>query len=226
MDRLKARVSREARDSASRFRWREWAVGSYSAQLTCPVFIGRTAERDTLSNLLEQTHSGTGWVALICGEAGVGKSRLVTEVKTSAASQGYALLQGNCFQADVAFPYAPFLDLFRSRFADIFLLAKGQEELPFAQELARFLPDVAVLLPNSQTPPPTSSLDPAQAQRRLFSLLLRFFTEQSMRQPLLFIMEDLHWSDEASLDLLTYLVSRLRDLPILFTLTSQRRRIA
>ena len=194
-------------------------MGSYSAQLTCPVFIGRTAERDTLSNLLEQTHSGTGWVALICGEAGVGKSRLVTEVKTSAASQGYALLQGNCFQADVAFPYAPFLDLFRSRFADIFLLAKGQEELPFAQELARFLPDVAVLLPDSQTPPPTSSLDPAQTQRRLFSLLLRFFTEQSMRQPLLFIMEDLHWSDEASLDLLTYLVSRLRDLPILFTLT-------
>ena len=176
MDRLKARVSRASRDSASRIRWREWAVGSYSAQLTCPVFIGRTAERDTLSNLLEHAQ-WTGWVALICGEAGVGKSRLVTEVKTSAASRGYALLQGNCFQADVAFPYAPFLDLFRSRFADIILLAKGQEELPFAQELARFLPDVAVLLPNSQTPPPTSSLDPAQAQRRLFSLLLRFFTD-------------------------------------------------
>jgi predicted ATPase/DNA-binding CsgD family transcriptional regulator len=190
-----------------------------AAPVTCPAFIGRVLERDACLRLLEQTKSGQGQIILICGEAGVGKSRLLTEVKTSAASQGYALLQGNCFQADRAFPYAPFLDLFRTRFADIFLPAKGQEQLPFARELARFLPDVAVLLPDYRFPLTGPSLDPAQTQRQLFTLLLRFFTAQATRQPLLFVIEDLHWSDETSLDLLAYLARRTMSLPILFTLT-------
>ena len=51
-----------------------------------------------------------------------------------------------------------------------------------------------------------SSLDPQQEQRRLFALLLQFFTERATHQPLLFILEDLHWSDETSLELLLYLV--------------------
>src|SRR5438105_10675667 len=113
----------------------------------CPVFIGRKPEGDALSQLLELTRSGKGQVAFVCGEAGVGKSRLVTEVKTSADSQGFLLLQGNCFQADRAFPYAPILDLFRSYFAETSLLTRHHDPLPFAQELSRFLPDVTPLLP-------------------------------------------------------------------------------
>ncbi len=64
-----------------------------------------------------------------------------------------------------------------------------------------------------------SSLDPQQEQRRLFALLLHFFTEQATRQPLLFILEDLHWSDETSLELLLYLARNCTHLPILFVLT-------
>jgi predicted ATPase len=86
-------------------------MGSFSGSVICPVFIGRVPERAAFSRLVEQTRSGQGQVALVSGEAGVGKSRLVAEVKATAASQGFLLLQGNCFQADGAFPCAPFLEV-------------------------------------------------------------------------------------------------------------------
>src|SRR5258708_18814653 len=85
----------------------------------CPVFIGRAPERDALYRLIDRTRSGQGQVALVCGEAGIGKSRLVAEAKVYAAHDFLLLLEGHCFQTDSAFPYAPLLDLFRSYFAHL-----------------------------------------------------------------------------------------------------------
>ncbi len=89
----------------------------------------------------------------------------------------------------------------------------------FAQELSRFLPDMTPLI-LERTPlmvPP--SLDPQQEKRRLFALLLHFVTELAARQQLLFIVEDLHWSDDTSLELLLYLARGCTHLPIFFVLT-------
>lgn len=190
-----------------------------TASVVCPVLIGRTAELAAFHLLIEQTKSGSGHVALLSGEAGVGKSRLVAEVKTSAEREGFRLFQGNCFQADRAFPYAPFLDLLRSSFSDSSRLSRHPDLLPFAQELSPFLPDVTPLTTERLPLVVPSSLDPQQEQRRLFALLRHFFTEQATRQPLLFIVEDLHWSDETSLELLLYLARNCTHLPILFVLT-------
>src|SRR5258708_19611095 len=82
----------------------------------CPVFIGRAPERDALHQLIDRTRSGQGQVALVCGEAGIGKSRLVAEAKIYAAQRDFLLLEGQCFQTDSAFPYAPLLHLFPSYF--------------------------------------------------------------------------------------------------------------
>lgn len=194
-------------------------MGSFSASVICPVLIGRVPERDALSRLLEQAKRGEGQVALVCGEAGVGKSRLVEETKTYAAGQGFVLLQGNCFQADSALPYAPFLDLLRSYFSGSSRLSRHHDLTPFAQELTQWLPDVTTPIPERPPLLLPSSLDPQQKQRRLFALLLQFFTEQATRQPLLCILEDLHWSDETSLELLVYLARGCTHLPILFVLT-------
>jgi predicted ATPase len=68
--------------------------------------IGRAVDLTALQALIDQTKQGKGQVALISGEAGIGKSRLVAEAKTYAANQGFLLLQGNCFQTDRVFPYA------------------------------------------------------------------------------------------------------------------------
>src|SRR2546430_1977899 len=187
--------------------------------IVCPVLIGRAADLTALHVLIDQAKRGEGQVALISGEAGIGKSRLVTEAKTYAASQSFLLLQGNCFQAHRAFPYAPFLDLLRSYLSSTSPLTGHQDLTPFAQELSQFLPDVTphiAELPPLIVPPP---LDPQQEKRRLFALLLHFVTELAARQQIVFIVEDLHWSDDSSLELLLYLARGCSHLPILFVLT-------
>ena len=87
---------------------------AFNPSVICPILIGRTAELAAFHLLIDQVKSGRGQVALLSGEAGVGKSRLVAETKAYAAAQGFLLLQGNCFQTDVSYPYAPLLDLLRS----------------------------------------------------------------------------------------------------------------
>ena len=82
----------------------------------CPVLIGRADNTASLHQLIAKAHNGAGQVALICGEAGVGKSRLVNEIITYATGQGFLLFQGNCFPTDLSFPYAPLLDLLRTFF--------------------------------------------------------------------------------------------------------------
>src|SRR5229473_2585614 len=82
-----------------------------------PTLVGRAEHVATLHRLVEQAKRGVGHVALISGEAGIGKSRLVAEAKTYAASQRFLLLEGHCFPTDITYPYAPLLDLLRALFA-------------------------------------------------------------------------------------------------------------
>jgi len=133
---------------------------SRNKPIVCPVLIGRAADLTALYVLVDQAKRGEGQVALISGEAGIGKSRLVAETKAYAAGQGFLLLQGNCFQTDSAFPYAPLLDLLRSYFSGSSLVTGHNDLTPFAQELSQFLPDMTPLI-LERTPlivPP--SLDP------------------------------------------------------------------
>jgi DNA-binding CsgD family transcriptional regulator/tetratricopeptide (TPR) repeat protein len=187
--------------------------------IICPILIGRAVDLTALQALFDQIKQGKGQVALISGEAGIGKSRLVAEAKTYAAKQGFLLLQGNCFQTDRVFPYAPFLDLLQAYFSRSFPQTERHDLAPFAQELSQFLPDVTPLISESTPLLVPSAPDPQQEKRRLFALLLHFFTQQTTHQPLLFILEDLHWSDDTSLELLLYLARGCRHLPILFVLT-------
>jgi predicted ATPase len=145
--------------------------GSFSTPVICPVFIGRASERDVLYRLIDRSRSGRGQVALICGEAGIGKSRLVAEAKVYAAAQDFRLLQGSCFQVDSSYPYAPLLDLLRF-YATPTTLATDLGS--FAPDFARLLPELALSL---SEPLPVPLPDPEQEKRRLFAALTRFFTE-------------------------------------------------
>jgi len=170
-----------------------------------------------------QAYRGHGQTVLISGEAGIGKSRLVAETisharssEVQAESQAALILEGRCFETDRALPYAPFLDLLRS-FLSIHSLDAAVELLgPNATELVKLLPEFA-----DQLPPfaPGTMLDPEQEKRRLFQALLHFFTRLSTFQPLLVIIEDIHWSDDNSLEFLLFLARHLAPHPILLLLT-------
>ena len=88
----------------------------HTLALPCPALIGRANDLATLHLLVDQAGKGQGGVALISGDAGIGKSRLIAEATAYAASQYVLPVQGNCFPADVAAPYAPVLDLLRFLF--------------------------------------------------------------------------------------------------------------
>jgi tetratricopeptide (TPR) repeat protein len=187
--------------------------------VVCPILVGRTRDLAAFRLLIDRSKSGQGQVALVCGEAGVGKSRLVAEVKAAAVALDFQVLQGSCFQTDHFCPYAPLLDLLRSVLLHTPAAQLERILKPFARELTPLLPEVTVLFPDLATPPLPPALDPEQEKRRLFAALARFFLNQAARCPLLVIVEDIHWSDETSLDFLLYLARHSTTQPLLVLLT-------
>ena len=194
-------------------------VLSRNKPIVCPVLIGREADLSALHALIDQAKRGEGQVAMMSGEAGIGKSRLVAEGKTYALAQSFKLLQGNCFPGDISCPYAPLLDLLRSQFASQSSTEIATELRPFAREFVKLVPDLVPLQPDSASMPPLTPLEPEQEKRRLFEALTQCFIGLATKQPVLLIVEDVHWSDDTSLEFLHYLARRCASYPLLLLVT-------
>jgi predicted ATPase len=187
---------------------------SVTPPIICPTLVGRAGHLATLQLLVEQAKQGGGHVALISGEAGIGKSRLVAEAKAYAMAQGFLLLQGNCFPTDLTYPYAPLLDLLRSLVASNPQASLAAAVKTLARDISPLLPE---LVPDQTIALP--SLEPEQEKRRLFAVLAAFFLHLSTHAPVLLIIEDVHWSDDTSLDFLHYLARRSVSQPLLLLVT-------
>jgi DNA-binding CsgD family transcriptional regulator/tetratricopeptide (TPR) repeat protein len=183
----------------------------FDKSLICPVVIGRENDLQRLDHLITQSQEGRGQIALISGEAGIGKSRLVREARARAA-QGTLILEGYCFQTDSVLPYAPLLDLFRN-----FFLRYSPEETGPAQPLLKVFPELATVPDLSPSGPLHPNLE--QEKRCLFQALAGTIVELAQRNPLIVILEDLHWSDSTSLEFLLLLARRVSSQPILLLLT-------
>src|SRR5579862_892269 len=138
--------------------------------VTCPVLIGREKHLATLHQLVENARRGDASMALISGEAGVGKSRLVARVKAYATDHGFLPLQGQCFPTDLTYPYAPLLDLLRSLIGSRAPAISSAILESLARDIYPLLPELA---PNQSSPP--LHLEPEQEKRRLFAVLATFF---------------------------------------------------
>jgi DNA-binding CsgD family transcriptional regulator len=194
--------------------------------ITCPILIGRTRQLAMLASFIDGAREGLGRAALIRGESGIGKSRLATQAKSAALAHGFLILQAECFQADTSYPYAPLLDLLRTFFVAHLptLLIAAQE--PLVRELVRLLPDLAFLLPDLAPFSSPQPLDPQQHKRRLFTLLIQLLSNQAAHQPVLLLVEDVHWCDESSLELLLHLVRHCTGLRLLFLFTYRSEEIS
>ncbi len=201
----------------------------FEISVICPVLVGRTSQLDLLDRSIAEVMSGHGQIVLIAGEAGIGKSRLTAEAGARfrahlATSDQLAarILTGRCFEPDRVLPYAPLLDVLRADLA-------GRSPMDIATlfgadsaALARLLPEIAELLPSSAPQPPTAA---EQDQRQLTLALARCFTrlgarpDDAGRLARLLIIEDLHWSDEASLQVLLALARHVPAQPMLVLLT-------
>jgi tetratricopeptide (TPR) repeat protein len=174
--------------------------------------IGRSQELNTLEKALNDVSRGIGGCILLAGEAGIGKSCLIEELKQQATSEKFTILQGQCFEQSLSFPYAPWIDALRAFFAPLGASKIKKLLGPLAPEFMKLLPELALLIPQIQPSPP---LEPQAEKYRLFEAFTRLGSALSGSNPVLFILEDIHWCDALSLELVQYFVRRLQQRPLL-----------
>jgi tetratricopeptide (TPR) repeat protein len=173
--------------------------------LQAAQFVGRAAELDCLRNALQKAREGKGSSWLIGGESGVGKSRLLDELRIHALIEGVMVLRGQVTN-DVGRPYEPWRQPIRR-----LCLAVDLNDLE-AGILKDLVPDIETLLGRPVSEPP--HLEGGHYEQRLYGQLIRLIQRAAAQQPLLLFMEDLQWSRE-SLDFLRILKGMVADLPIL-----------
>ncbi|RBY80752.1 helix-turn-helix transcriptional regulator [Blastococcus sp. TF02A-26] len=176
--------------------------------------VGRDVELARLLAAVDRAAGGHGAGVLLAGDAGVGKTRLLDELCARASQRGLRVLTGHCVDlGDVGLPYLPFVDLLRPLASD-----------PAAERaaLAGLLAGRAVV--PSPAPPagdaadlgrPLSGRQPADDGRlQLFESVAALLAEVAVQAPLVLVVEDLHWADRSSRDLLRYLLARLVEEPV------------
>jgi DNA-binding CsgD family transcriptional regulator len=181
------------------------------------AFIGRERELLAIGKLLTRALSGTGATVALAGEPGIGKSHTAQVVAQWAAARGMQILWGRCNEEPGAPPYWPWLQLVRS-----WLQSHEDEAVrrvlgAAGSSLAEILPEIAQRLPQCAALPAIA--DPMQARFRLFDAMSGFWQRAAAEQPLLLILDNLHWADASSLRLLEFLAPDLASSPVLTVIT-------
>jgi len=159
--------------------------------LAIPPLVGRERELAALRNALAAVLAGRGSLVLIGGEAGIGKTALAEVLAQKAVGRGALVLVGRCYDLTETPPYGPWVEA-----------------------LAQAPRDDA-----SADPPDLGGSNGAPSQAALFTAARDFLATLATRRPLVVLLDDLHWADPASLDLLRFLGRQLADLPLLLLAT-------
>ncbi len=173
--------------------------------------IGRNTERQALKRLLESAYEGRGKFVLLSGEAGVGKTRLATEILKDGRRSGMLALAGHANENQTV-PFITITEILEEIVRQVpesdvrELLGKD------ASEISRLLPELRNLF--SDIPEP-ENLPPEQQQRVLFNSVFEFCKRVSIDRPLVMLFDDIHWADESSLLLIENLAKRISELSIL-----------
>lgn len=172
---------------------------------------GRTAELAFMETAFRDVAGGRQRCVLLGAEAGGGKSRLAQEFADRISDRAF-ILKGGCIeQQESALPYAPVTallhELVRLRGQSLITSLVGREG---ARELAWLLPEFGEI---------SERFDAGIARSRLFETLRRLFEELARDLPLVLIIEDIHWADQGTFDLLRFLTRRLKGIRLMLILT-------
>jgi len=199
-------------DATARGRLRDVADGTVRDAL----LVGREAEMATLRGALADAMSGTAQMVALVGDAGIGKTHLVTAAAGVARAQDARVMVGRCHENERVLPFAPWVDALRAGGVSRDDETVRALEPVWRAELARLLPEVT-----------TAELPPASDDAlRLFQAVTRLIEQRAARAPLVIVLEDLHWADESSLGLLAYLRRRVDGARVLIVITARAEELA
>jgi class 3 adenylate cyclase len=170
------------------------------------TFVGRAREIEQLKERLADAFSGLGSVAMVVGDAGIGKTRLLQEFATYARLRGAQVLWGAAYEGEARLPYGPFAEALRDYVSRTSVETLRQAVTEGSSVLAALAPEVKAKLPDLPEPPPVA----AEAEAyRLFQEVTEFLKNASTSAPLVLVLEDLQWADKGSCSLLQHLARRL-----------------
>ncbi len=199
---------------------------------TGSLLLGRADERASLESDLDQLLTGAGRVVAISGEAGVGKSRLLAEARRYASQVRVRWVQGTCVSYGKSQSYGPFRQVMRECLG----ISEGDDEVAarerldtaleglFAEAAAEIAPFVALLLglrPRPADAPRLQALEGMPTGHQIFLTSLRVFERLAQQQALALVLDDWHWADTSSENLLEHLVPLAAKVPILFLVASR-----
>jgi DNA-binding CsgD family transcriptional regulator len=168
-------------------------------QVSSPVLVGRSGPLATLETALAEAARGRPPTVIVGGEAGVGKSRLVGEFAERSRGGGARVLIGGCLELGAeSLPFAPFTAVLRELVRD--LGAAGVAALlpgGSGRELARLLPEFGT---------PAGPDEAGEARARLFEQMLQMLEHLAEAGPVVLVIEDMHWADQSTRDLLAFLI--------------------
>jgi predicted ATPase len=176
-------------------------VAMRSSHALAPRLIGRQAQLQMHDEHLQRARTGAGQVVLLAGEAGVGKTRLTRAfLERARATSGVEILQGYCAEERPAVPYGPFIGALRS-------FVRGAGATTLLQAAGPLGGDLLLLLPElgSAARVPGAAADPQSQKQRLFEAIYRAIRPVAAGRCRVVVLEDLHWADQTSLELLHYL---------------------
>lgn len=182
-------------------------------RVLCPRLVGRDEQLFLLEDALLAAHGGESRFVALCGEAGIGKTRLASELANRAQRLGWAVLWGACSEAELPLPYLPLVEALGN-----YISLQGSERLASSlgaarRELAQLFPQLA----GDELAQPVG--DPAQAKLRLFEAVVALLAIPAHEQGMLLVVEDVHWADSATRELLDHLARRLTSMRSLLLLT-------
>ena len=175
-------------------------------RLSSPIFVGRSRELQELLSAADSAASGQPALILVGGEAGVGKSRLVEEAVARLRADDWLVVEGGAVAlGEDGLPFGPIVEALRSlaRQVDPDVIAEAAG--PSLPELARLVPEVAMV---GDVAPAASQTE--WLQTRIFEGALRLLGRLGETTPVLLVIEDLHWADRSTRDLLAFLTRNAR----------------
>ena len=180
------------------------------------ALFGRQAESGRLRQSVDGMIRGHGHIATVTGEAGIGKTRLVGALAADALSLGCRVLVGACHESDSILPFGPWVDACRSGAVTVDDEILGALHPTRRTELTRLFPEAGA----GGLPPASDGVLP------LFEGMAGLVEQVAARQPLILVLEDLHWADEMSLRLVSFISRRIPTWPALLIVTARAEELA